>query len=206
MSHCLRKWLCLICVIICKTVTFTPPQARLNCISALMHTVIIMAFLAVPHITWSNMQESTFSSISTASILTLPHDVLLELHIEFLTIHVQPDNEIIWMIYIKRFGSGSLLSYIYPTYVFIMILIGLLVLCTSASLHKKANIFIWSASIHLAFVSGLMEGIRYKRGVSSLVSTHLHPYFLIWKSLVCTVIFMVTHTFHCLAGTPADRV
>lgn len=164
-----------------------------------MHTVIIMAFLAVLHITWSNMQESTFSSISTASILTLPHDVLSELHIEFLTIHVQPDNEIIWIVYIKRFGSGSLLCHIYPTYIFIMILIGLLVLCTSASLHKKANIFIWSASIRLAYVSCLMDSIHYKWGISSLVYTHLslHPYLLVWKSLVCAVIFMVTHT---LAG------
>lgn len=82
----------------------TRPQARLNCISALMHTAII-AVLAVPHVTGSYMQGFTFSSISIASMLTVLHDVLLELHIEFLMIHVQPDNKV-RIIDIKCFRSG----------------------------------------------------------------------------------------------------
>lgn len=51
------------------------------------------------------MQGFTFSSISTASMLTVLHDVLLELHIEFLMIHVQPGNKV-RIKDIKSFRSG----------------------------------------------------------------------------------------------------
>lgn len=180
-----------------------------------MHTVIIMAFLAVLRITWSNMQECTFSSISTASILTLPHDFLLEMHIEFLTIHVQPD-EIIWMIYIKRFGSGSLLSYIYPTYVFIMILIGLLVLCTSASLHKNIEskhvylICIYTSCLCQLFVGQYLLQMRSLLiGFHTLVLTSLLPRLKKPKTSLRSYFYGNSHFdrhFHCLAGTPADRV
>lgn len=51
------------------------------------------------------MQGFTFSSISTASMLTVLHDVLLELHIEFLMIHVQLDNKV-RIIDIKSLRSG----------------------------------------------------------------------------------------------------
>lgn len=51
------------------------------------------------------MQGFILSSISTASMLTVLHDVLLELHIEFLMIHVQPDNKV-RIIDIKSFRSG----------------------------------------------------------------------------------------------------
>lgn len=70
-----------------------------------MHTAIIIAVLAVLHVTGSYMQGFTFSSISTASMLTVLHDVLLELHIEFLMIHVQPGNKV-RIKDIKSFRSG----------------------------------------------------------------------------------------------------
>lgn len=162
-------------------------------------------WLAVLHVTWSNIQEWTFSSCVHQQLLhtKITTWFFLELHIEFVMIHGQPYNEV-RIIDKKALIRHFIMLLFYPVCFYNegeeWILIASLDLCISASLQKH-----WRQKYF--FDMQLSMAVW---GLPSLASTHQysHPYFLLWQSLLCTVIFMITHfdrRFRSLPGTPVTK-